>query len=121
MDVVLDKEVAAVVDSPCPVFVRIIGVPSTCPDGIREPWRAVARLVANQLTARFGDQVIIKYHDLFSTEGLSWAERVDGNAPLVFVGDELLLAGDKVSVPVIRQRLESMGLQPGRSEKLRSV
>lgn len=36
----------------------------------------------------------------------------DGAVPLVFVGDELLSAGGKVSVPAIRRRQEDLGLAP---------
>ena len=37
-----------------------------------------------------------------------------GAVPLVFIGQELLSAGGKVSVPAIRRRLEALGLTPSR-------
>ena len=99
-----------------PVLVRIVGVPGACPTGVSEPWRDVARWAAKQLAARFGEQVIVEYYDLFSPEMDRFPEAValiqqdEAGIPLVFVGDSLLSAGDKVSVPAIRKALEALGL-----------
>jgi disulfide oxidoreductase YuzD len=99
-----------------PVRVRIVGAPSACPSGISEPWRDIARLVASQLSARFGERVAVEYYDLFSPEMDDFPEALalvrEGKAgiPLVFVGDRMLSAGGKVSVPAIRKALEALGL-----------
>jgi len=95
--------------------VRIIGVPSRCPTGL-EPWRAIAGWVQKQLTARFGDQVVVEYYDLFSPEMdrfpemLALVQRGGGGVPLVLIGEEILSSGGKVSVPAIRRALEARGL-----------
>jgi len=60
--------------------------------------------------------VSVEYYDLFSPEMgrfpevLALVKAGDGAVPLVFVGDELLSAGGKVSVPAIRRRLEALGM-----------
>ena len=109
-------EQGAVAETELPVRVRIVGLPGACAHGITEPWRDVARWVARQLTARFGEQVVVEYYDLFSPEmdrfpeTLALVQRGEAGVPLVFVGDRLLSAGGKVSVPAIRQALQALGL-----------
>ncbi|MGQ9681411.1 MAG: hypothetical protein ACUVX9_02620 [Anaerolineae bacterium] len=99
-----------------PVRVRIVGVPGACPTGVSEPWRDVARWAAKQLAARFGERVVVEYYDLFSPEMARFPEALalirqdEAGIPLVFVGDRLLSAGGKVSVPAIREALEVLGL-----------
>ncbi|MGQ9684458.1 MAG: hypothetical protein ACUVX9_18175 [Anaerolineae bacterium] len=101
----------------CPIPVRIFGLPTACATGVTDAWREVAGWARQQLTARFGQQVNVEYYDLFSPEMdrfpevLALVKEGSGAVPLVFVGDELLSAGGKVSVPDIRRRLEAMGLQ----------
>jgi len=83
---------------------------------VTDAWREVADLAYQQLTARFGQQVTVEYYDLFSPgmdrfpEVLALVKKGDGAVPLVFVGDELLSVGGKVSIPAIRRRLEALGL-----------
>lgn len=110
-------EQAAVAEIDLPVRVRIVGVLGACAKGISEPWREIAQWAAKQLAARFGDQVVVEYYDLFSAEmdrfpaALALVQQSDLGMPLVFVGDRLLSAGGKVSVPAIRQAIASLGLQ----------
>jgi len=109
-------ERAAVAEIDLPVRVRIVGVPSACARGITEPWREIAQLAGTQLAARFGGQVVVEYYDLFSAEmaafppALALLQESDLGMPLVFVGDSLLSAGGKISVPAIRQALAALGL-----------
>ena len=99
-----------------PIPVRIFGAPSACATGVTDAWRKVAAWARRQLTVRFGEQVSVEYYDLFSPEMdrfpdvLALVERGDGAVPLVFVDNELLSAGGKVSIPAIRHRLEALGL-----------
>lgn len=99
-----------------PVPVRIFGVPTACATGVTDAWREVANWARQQLTTYFGQQVTVEYYDLFSSEMDCFPEVLDlvkegnGTVPLVFVGDELLSAGSKISIPAIRQRLEALGL-----------
>lgn len=102
-------------DSPIPV--HIFGVPAACATGVTDAWRKAAGWARQQLMARFGQHVTVEYYDLFSPEMdrfpdvLALVKEGSGAVPLVFVGDELLSAGGKVSVPAIRRRLEAMGLK----------
>jgi hypothetical protein len=104
-----------------PVHVRIVGIPGACPTGVNEPWREVAGWAARQLSTRFGDQVVVEYCDLFSKEmddfprALELVQRGEAAVPLIFVGESLLSAGRKVSVPRIREALEALGLEPKHS------
>jgi hypothetical protein len=117
----------AVVDANLPIRVRIVGVPTACAAGVTEPWRGIAALAASQLGTRFGDQISIEYYDLFSPEMDNFPEAlalVQGGLaalPLVFVGDTLLSAGGKVSLPAIRQALEARGLEVRRAGPLAAV
>jgi len=103
-----------------PIPVRIFGVPTACATGVTDTWRKAAGWARQQLTARFGQQVTVEYCDLFSPEMDRFPEVMalvaagQGQVPLIFVGDELLSAGGKVSVPDIRRRLEALGLKPQR-------
>ncbi len=101
-----------------PVHVLIVGVPGACPTGgVSEPWREAARWAARQLDAYFGEQVLVEYYDLFSPEmdrfpeALALIRQSEAGIPLVFVGDRLLSAGGKISVPAIRRALETLGLR----------
>jgi len=106
-----------------PVRVRIVGVPGACAKGVTEPWRDAARWAATQLAARFGDRVAVEYYDLFSPEmerfpeAMALIQRSEASIPLVFVGDSLLSAGGKVSVPAIRRALEALGLGTDPAER----
>lgn len=101
-----------------PVTVRIFGVPTVCGEG-GKTWRDVADWARRQLTTRFGQQVIVEYYDLFSDEAAAFPAVLDrvrkgeSNPPLVYLGDMLLSAGGRVSIPLIRRWLEDLGLRPG--------
>ena len=97
--------------------VRIFGAPlAACAGGEADAWRKVAGWARGQLTTRFGQQVSVEYYDLFSPEMdrflevLALVQEGEGEVPLVFVSDELLSSGAKISVPAIRRRLEALGL-----------
>lgn len=102
------------------ISVRIFGVPTACAIGVTDAWREAAGWARRQLTARFGPQVSVEYYDLFSPEMDRFPEVIalvsagQGQVPLVFVDEELLSSGGKVSVPDIRRHLEAAGLQPQR-------
>ena len=93
-------------------------MPTACATGVTDTWRKVAGWARQQLTARFGDRVVVEYYDLFSPEMDRFLEVValvavgQGQVPLVFVDGELLSSGGKVSIPAIRRRLEALGLKP---------
>jgi hypothetical protein len=86
--------------------VQIVGARIACAEGIRDTWRDVAAWAADQLKARFGDQVRVDYFDLFDPG----CPPMPPNAqlPLVLVNGEVLSSGGKISVPTIRKRLETL-------------
>ena len=90
--------------------VHIIGAPVACAAGVKDTWRDVAKHAADQLSARFGDRVSIRYYDLFDADCPALPDKAQ--LPLVLLNDEVLSSGDKISVPVIRKRIEALGIPP---------
>jgi hypothetical protein len=90
--------------------VHIIGVPVACAEGVKDTWRDVAQHAAEQLSARFGDSVRVRYFDLFDPD----CPALPGGAqlPLVIIEGEVLSSGGKISVPAIRKRIEALGVTP---------
>jgi len=98
--------------------VRIFGVPIACSKGVTDVWRNVANQASGQLRARFGDRVLVEYYDLLSPETEKFPQvlrQVSAGAqiPLVFVGEELISSGGKVSVPAIARRISELLNKPG--------
>ena len=92
------------------VSVEIVGTPVACAEGFKESWRDVAHLVQRQLGHRFGDLVTVRYYDLFDPACTPIPP--GAQLPLVLVNGELFTSGGKISVALIRGRLEQFGLQP---------
>ena len=89
-----------------PVIVRIVGAQIACEEGIKDTWREVAAWAADQLKARFGDAVEVRYFDLFDADCPALPD--GAQLPLVLVEDEVLSSGGKISVPAIRRKVESI-------------
>ncbi len=87
------------------VLVQIIGAPIACADGVKGTWRDVAHWAEGQLKARFGDEVEMKYYDLFDADCPSIP--ADAQLPLVLVNGEMLISGGKIAVPVMCRKIES--------------
>jgi hypothetical protein len=90
--------------------VHIIGASVACAKGVKDTWRDVAKHAADQLSARFGDQVIVRYFDLFEPDCPSLPD--EAQLPLVLLNNEVLSSGGKISVPAIRKRIEALGILP---------
>ncbi len=99
------------------VTVRVFGVPTTRGGDCGSKggtWRDATEWVARALKKRFGDRVRVEYFDLFFDPVDAFPqvmERVasgEAKLPLVYVGDELLSAGERISGPAIRQRIEAL-------------
>jgi hypothetical protein len=86
------------------VSVRIVGAPIACEGGVKDSWREMAHWAEGQLKNRFGEAVQVKYFDLFDAH----CPPMPANAqlPLVYVGDEVVISGGKISIPIIRRRVE---------------
>jgi hypothetical protein len=108
------------------VTVRVFGVPTTsgCDCGTKGgTWRDATEWVARSLKIQFGDQVRVEYFDLFLDvldafpHVMDVVARGEAKPPLVFIGDdqgylgELLSAGERISGPAIRKRVEALGLK----------
>lgn len=89
-----------------PVVVQIIGAPIACEQGMKDSWREVAVWVAGQLKTRFGETVLVEYYDLFDAECPSLPP--GAQLPLVLVDGDVASSGGKISMPVIRRRIEAM-------------
>ncbi|MCJ7532630.1 MAG: hypothetical protein MUO64_16585 [Anaerolineales bacterium] len=87
--------------------VDIIGAPVACKDGIKETWREVAEWAAGQLQARFGDMVRVHYYDLFDPQCPNVPS--DGQLPVVLIDGMIISSGGKISLPIIRKKLEQLG------------
>ena len=88
------------------VSVRIVGAPIACEGGVKDSWRDTAKWAEGQLRARFGDAVKVQYYDLFDAD----CPPMPANAqlPLVCVEDEVVINGGKISIPIIRRKVDEM-------------
>ncbi len=97
------------------ITVRVFGVPTANSCGPQDAWRDATEWTARALKKQFGEQVRVEYYDLFSAaidafpQVLELVAQGQARPPLVFVGDELLSSGGKISSPAIRRRLETLG------------
>lgn len=88
------------------VIVQIIGAPIACQAGTKDSWRETANWAGGQLRQRFGKAVDMHYFDLFDAACPSMPP--GAQLPLVLVNGEVLSGGGKISVPVIRRKIESI-------------
>ena len=88
------------------VLVHIIGAPIACADGVKDTWRDVAHWAAGQLSVRFGDEVQVKYYDLFDADCPPMPD--NAQLPLVMIAGEVISSGGKIAVPVLRRKIESI-------------
>lgn len=91
-------------------LVQIIGAPIACAEGVKDGWRETANWAARQLRQRFGEAVRLEYYDLFDPNCPSLPP--DALLPLVLVNGEVVSSGGKISMPVIRRRLETLLPEP---------
>lgn len=89
-----------------PVLVQIIGAPVACKEDVKDSLRAVARWAEGQLTAHFGNDVQVKYYDLFEADCPSMP--AGSQLPLVLVDSEVVINGAKISIPLIRGRITTL-------------
>lgn len=87
------------------IIVQIVGAPIACAGGVKDTWRDVSHWAEGQLKARFGDEVEVKYYDLFDADCPPMQN--DSQLPLVLINNEVLSSGGKISVPAIRRKIES--------------
>lgn len=88
-------------------LVEIIGAPVACKEGVKETWREVADWAAEKLRARFGDKVRVQYFDLFDPQ--CPAIPPEGQLPVVLIDGMVISCGGKISIPLIRKKIEESG------------
>ena len=89
-----------------PISVQIIGAPIACKEGVKDTWRETATWVSGQLHQRFDDAVHVQYFDLF--DPACPALPTNAQLPIVLVAGEVLSSGGKISVPVLRRKIETI-------------
>ena len=88
------------------VSVQIVGAPIACEGGVKDTWRDTAQWAEGQLKARFGDAVKVQYYDLFDADCPSMPP--GAQLPLVLIEGEVVSSGGKISIPIIRRRVEEL-------------
>jgi hypothetical protein len=88
------------------VLVQIVGAPIACKGGVKDSWREVSAWAAGQLKRYFGDEVQVKYYDLFDAE--CPPVPTGSQLPLVFVDNEAVISGGKISIPIIRNQINAI-------------
>lgn len=89
-----------------PVLVQIVGAPIACEEGVKDSWREVSAWAARQLKTYFGDDVQVKYYDLFDADCPPIP--TGSQLPLVLVNNETVISGGKISIPVIRNKITAI-------------
>lgn len=62
------------------------------------------------MTALYGDQVIVKYYDIFDPDCPSLPP--DAKLPVVKINEEILSMGGKLSMTLMRKKIDSLGITP---------
>lgn len=89
-----------------PILVQIIGAPIACKEGVKDTWREIAEWASGQLHQRFGKGVQVQYFELFDPACPLMPS--EAQLPLVLVNGEVLSSGGKISVPMIRVKIEAI-------------
>lgn len=88
------------------VLVQIVGAPIACKDGVKDSWRDVSLWAAGQLKTYFGEAVQVKYYDLFDA-GCPPVP-TGSQLPLVLVDNEAVIRGGKISIPILRNKINAI-------------
>ena len=88
------------------VLVQIVGAPVACPEGTKDSWREVSNWVAGQLMVRFGERVQVKYYSLLDVDCPPMP--AEAQLPLVLIEGEVVSSGGKISVSLLRKKLETL-------------
>lgn len=89
-----------------PVLVQIVGAPIACEEGVKDSWREVSAWAARQLKTYFGETVQVKYYDLFDADCPTVPP--GSQLPLVLVDNEAAISGGKISIPIIRSKINAI-------------
>jgi len=87
------------------ILVQIVGAPVPCAEGTQDSWREVSNWAAGQLRAHFGERVLVKYYNLFDADCPPMP--TDAQLPLVLIDGEVVSSGGKITMSLLRQKLET--------------
>jgi hypothetical protein len=90
--------------------IQITGSLIACSQGMRDDWRDLSEWLKSKMAAIYGDQVAVKYYDIFDPDCPNLP--TDAKLPVVKVNEEILSMGGKISMSLIRRKIESLGITP---------
>jgi hypothetical protein len=88
------------------VLVQIVGAPTACKEGVKDSWREVSAWAAGQLKTYFAEAVQVKYYNLFDAD--CPPVPAGSQLPFVMVDNEVVISGGKISIPVIRIKINTI-------------
>jgi hypothetical protein len=88
--------------------IQITGSLIACSQGVRDDWRDLSEWLWSKMTALYGDQVTVKYFDIFDPDCPSLPPKA--KLPVVRVNGDVLSMGGKISMTLIRKKIESLGI-----------
>ena len=88
------------------VLVQIISAPIACKESVKDTWREIAEWFGGQLHQRFCESMDVQYFFLCDPECPPMPP--GAQLPLVLVNGDVLASGGKISVPVIRCKIEDI-------------
>ncbi len=88
--------------------IQITGSLIACSQGVRDDWRDLSEWLRSKMTALYGDQVAVKYYDIFDPDcpGLP----PDAKLPVVKINEEVPGHGRKNFDDIDRKKIESLGI-----------
>lgn len=87
------------------IRIHMIASQVACAEGTKDAWRELSDWAKGQLIAQFGPAIDFKYFDLFDPDCPELPE--GAQLPLILVEDEPVINGGKVSIPVLRKKIEA--------------
>jgi hypothetical protein len=86
------------------VTIQITGSLIACSQGARDDWRELSVWLASKLNAL---HVTVKYFDIFDPDCPILPP--DAKLPVVKINEEIVSMGEKISMPLIRKKIELLG------------
>ncbi|HUV16582.1 MAG TPA: hypothetical protein VMW28_08490 [Pelolinea sp.] len=90
------------------VSIQITGSLIACSEGVRDDWRNITNWLKGKLKILYGDQVEVEYFDLFDNNRPELPK--DAKLPVILINNEVISMGEKISIPLIKTKLKTLGL-----------
>jgi hypothetical protein len=88
--------------------IEVIGSLIACSEGVRDDWREITKWLGEKLNTLYGEQVEVRYYDLFDEPKPELPE--NARLPVVMINRRVMSQGEKLSIPKIRNELQKLGL-----------